>query len=128
MKITDLDVCNRAYKLAVELHKFSLSLPQLLQFDLGDQIRRASRSIPSNIREGVMRDKSPRDKINFIKTALGFNEEIIFNLQFLRDAQLLSLEKWKVFYDEYVIVGKQLTCFMQRLRLSIPKTNKPATS
>ena len=52
MSYRDLEVYQRSFRLALEIHKFSLTLSKELQFDLADQIRRASRSIPSNIAEG----------------------------------------------------------------------------
>jgi len=74
MTYKDLDVYKRSYKLALRIYNFSFKLPKELQYDLGDQIRRASRSIPSNIAEGYSRNKSVKDKINFLNDALGSNE------------------------------------------------------
>jgi len=115
------DISSKArYKLALEIHQFSLKLPKALQYDLADQIRRASRSIPSNIAEGYSRNKSFKDKINFLNSAIGFNEEILFNLEFTRDANLISHKDFQEFYKEYVICGKQLTQLIKSL------TDKPA--
>lgn len=90
----DSEVYKRSYRLALEIHKFSLSLPRYLQFDIGDQIRklvsrrleirRASRSIPSDIAEAYARAKSNKDKVNLLSDALGSNEEMLFNLDFFR--------------------------------------------
>lgn len=105
----DLEVYQRSYKLAIEIHKFSLTLPKILQYDLGDQVRRASRSIPSNIAEGYGRNKSKKDKTNFLNTAIGSCEEMLFNLEFMRDVNLLSSEKYIHWSKEYTICAKQLT-------------------
>jgi four helix bundle protein len=111
----DLNVFQRAYQLALKVHNLSLRLPKELQYDLADQIRRSSRSIPSNIAEGYSRNKSLKDKINFLKSALGSNEEMIFNLRFLRDAELISEEEFEELYKEYVICGKQLNRLIKSL-------------
>jgi len=58
----DLDVYKRSYKLAVSLHKLSLNFPKKLQYDLGSQVRRASRSIPSNLAEGLGKHTSSKEK------------------------------------------------------------------
>ncbi len=108
MTYKDLDVYKRSFKLALEIHHFSLTLPKLLQFDLADQIRRASRSIPSNIAEGYARNKSNKDKINFLNDSLGSNDEMLFNLEFLYAAQLLDEKKFIKWVEEYTICGKQL--------------------
>lgn len=105
----ELDVYKRAYRLSLGLHQFCFSLPKNLQYDLADQIRRASRSVPSNIAEGYSRNKSEKDTINFLKSALGSNDEILFNLQFMKDSNLISEKDYNLFFDEYTICGKQLS-------------------
>ena len=42
----------RAYKISLEVHRFSLTMPQIEQYALADQIRRASKSICANLAEG----------------------------------------------------------------------------
>lgn len=112
----DLDVYKRAYALALKTHTFSLSLPKELQYDLADQLRRASRSIPANLAEGFGRAKSKKDILNFVKTALGSNDEVIFNLQFAIDANLIDTSKAVLLHEEYVICGKQLHNLIRHLK------------
>ena len=45
----DLEVFQRAYRISLEVHRTSLDFPAIEQFALGDQIRRASKSICANI-------------------------------------------------------------------------------
>ena len=111
----DLEVYKRSYRLAIEMHQLSLAFPGYLQFDLGDQCRRASRSIPSGIAEGYSRNQSKKDTIVFLKRALGSVDEILFNLEFLHDLHLITEEKYKYFLDEYTICGKQLTNLIRSL-------------
>ena len=108
MNYRQLEVYKRSYNLALEIHRFSLKLPKYLQFDLADQIRRASRSIPSNIAEGYSRSKSVKDLINFLRDSLGSNDEMLFNLEFMKDLQLIDLKTFMYFQEEYTICGKQL--------------------
>lgn len=117
----DLDVFRRSYELALKIHRFSLKLPKELQYDLADQIRRASRSIPSNIAEGYGRNKSFKDKINFLNSALGSNDEILFNLDFLKDSNLILKEIFEEFHNDYVICGKQLNQLIKSLKTSQPE-------
>lgn len=112
----NLDVYKRAYGLALKIYQFSLKLPKELQYDLADQIRRASRSIPSNIAEGYSRNKSDKDIINFLNDALGSNEEILFNLEFMKDVELISMKYFEEFYKEYIICGKQLYRLINTLK------------
>jgi four helix bundle protein len=114
----ELDVYKRSYRLAVETHKFSLTLPKEFRYDLADQIRRASRSIPSNIAEGYARKQSNKEIISFLKISLGSNDEILFNLEFMKDANLMTSEEYNYFSKEYIICGKQLTNLINSLNTS----------
>ena len=115
MLYKDLDVYQRAYRLALELHKLSQTLPKELQYDLADQIRRASRSIPSNIAEGFGKQNSKKELINFLRISLGSNDETLFNLDFLKDSGLIATQKYQYFFDEYTICGKQLNRLISSL-------------
>ena len=108
MRYQELDVYQRSYRLAVEIHKWSLGLPKELQFDLGSQIRRASRSIPSNIAEGLGKQMSSKDKVKFLTISLGSNDEMLFNLNFLKDIDLMKMKEFDYFFAEFTICGKQL--------------------
>ena len=50
--VEDLDVYRKAYALALEVHKFSLGLPKIEHYALGDQMRRASKYVCANLAEG----------------------------------------------------------------------------
>jgi len=117
MHFRDLEVYKRSYKLALDMHEVSFTLPKSLQYDLGDQLRRASRSIPANIAEGCGRYKSSKDTINFLRTALGSNYEVAFNLEFCMDAKLLKKDVVERFLKEYEILGKQLTMLIKSIQL-----------
>lgn len=47
-----LEIYQMAHRLAVRVHEMSLKLPAFERFEEGSQIRRSSKSIPSNIVEG----------------------------------------------------------------------------
>jgi hypothetical protein len=46
----DLEVFQRAYEVSLEMHRESLRFPQIEQFAMADQIRRASKSICAKYR------------------------------------------------------------------------------
>jgi len=116
----DLEVYKRAYKLSIEIHKLTLELPKFLNYELGDQIRRASRSIPSNIAEAYGRNKSVKDTLNQLNDALGSNDEVLFNLNFMKDVDLLDSTRHDYFIKEYTICGKQLYALIKSLKDKLP--------
>lgn len=124
---TDLDVYKNAYRLALEVHNFSIKLPSLLQYDLADQLRRASRSIPSNISEGYSRSLSKPDLQHYLKLALGSNEEVLFNIKFLYDLKLISMNDYERLTDNYNIVGKQLKALIRSLNKTTRKPDNQTT-
>ncbi len=48
----DLEVFKRAYRVSLAVHRRSLKFPKIEQYALGDQVRRASKSVCTNIAEG----------------------------------------------------------------------------
>lgn len=111
-----LRVYQSSYQLAIRVHRLSLLLPKLLQYDLADQLRRASRSIPSNIAEGFARCLSKQDTARFVAQAAGSNEEVLFNLLILKDLGLLSPVLFEELTNQYVVIGKQLKRLVRHLR------------
>ena len=78
----DLEVFKRAYRVSLEVHRISLGFPRIEQFALGDQVRRASKSICGNIAEGFgKQSQSVAEFKRFLRIA-GFGR---------RDACLVSV-------------------------------------
>ena len=112
----DLNVYQRSYKITVKLYRWSmLGIPKSLQYDIGSDMRRAARSVPSNIVEGYSRQKSNRDIRNFLTTALGSNDEVLFNLRLLKDLKIIPLEKFLYFQSEYERIGRSLKSLIRSL-------------
>ena len=105
----DLEVYQRAYRLALDLHRFSLKFPQIEQFALADQIRRASKSVCANIAEGFARQRSSSaDFHRFIVLALGSSDEMKVWLSFCADLGYLPENEVARLRDDYSIVARML--------------------
>ena len=105
----DLEVYQRAYRLALELHKASLQFPKIEQFALADQVRRASKSVCANIAEGFARQRgSSADFHRFLVLALGSSDEMKVWLSFCADLGYLPPADAKRMRDEYAIVARML--------------------
>jgi four helix bundle protein len=73
----DLEVFQRACRLSLEIHRLSLKFPGIEQYALGDQIRRASKSIPVNIAEGFGKQReSIAEFRRFLCVAMGSADEM----------------------------------------------------
>ena len=73
----DLEDFKRSYRLSLEVHRVSLNFPQIEQYALGDQVRRASKSIPVNIAEGFgKQSESAAEFRRFLRIAMGSADEM----------------------------------------------------
>jgi four helix bundle protein len=104
-----LDVYQRAFALALEIHKLSHSMPKEEQFVMSSQIRRASKGICANIAEGyAKRSFSPAEYRRFLIMAIGSSEEMRVWLEFCLALQYLNEENWRKMDDEYMQIAKML--------------------
>ncbi len=107
--LEDLEVYQRAYRLALELHKLSLTFPKLEQFALADQVRRARKGICANIAEGFARQRSSSaDFQRFIVIALGSSDEMKVWLSFCADLGYVPQDDAKRLREEYSVVARML--------------------
>lgn len=60
-RYTDLLVYQQSYRLALEVSKFTKTLPREGQYELGRQLRRCARSVPANVVEGWTKRNSAAD-------------------------------------------------------------------
>lgn len=80
----DLDVYKVARLLVRDIYRLQNKFPKEEKYALGDQIRRSSTSITSNIAEGSGRS-SIKEKIHFIEIAFGSMTESFSQLQNAQD-------------------------------------------
>ena len=73
----ELEVFQRAYKVSLEVHRQSLMFPEIEQRALGDQVRRASKSIPANLAEGFGKQRLSKAEFKrFLMMAIGSADEM----------------------------------------------------
>jgi len=75
---TDLLVYKQAYRLALDISKFTKMLPREEQFELGRQLRRCARSVPANLVEGWAKRNSPAEFKRHLLIAAGETAESKF--------------------------------------------------
>lgn len=108
-KVEDLDVFNRSYVIALEIHKASLTFPDHEKFALAGQMRRASKGICANITEGFAKHhKSSAEFKRFLSIAAGSSEEMKLWLKFSKDLEYINDQDFERWYNEYDEVTKML--------------------
>jgi four helix bundle protein len=113
----DLDVYRRAYRLSLDVHKATLGFPKVEQYALGDQMRRASKSVCANIAEGFGRQRtSPADFKRFLVMASGSCDEMQVWSDYGRDLGYLEAETAKAWLSEYIELARMLHGLMAKWR------------
>ena len=107
-KCKDLEVYNLSFDLAMEIFREAKKFPKEEVYSLTDQIRRSSRSVPANIREGFAKRRYPEVFIRHLNDALGSSEETIAWLDFAHQCGYLAKEKHKFLSAQYEKVGAML--------------------
>ena len=110
----DLEVYQNSYRLALEVHRLTLKYPQIENYELGRQLRTASKSIPLNIGEGYGRKHSAADFRRFLVMALGSCDEVRIQMDFSKDLGYITEEQHQYFTERYNVVGKQLNKLVQK--------------
>jgi four helix bundle protein len=89
----------RAIEFADAMFEVADGLPQKYQFSLGEQLRRAALSIPTNLAEGSGRD-NPKEERYFYGVAKGSMYEVVSLLVMIGKRGCLSREKYQEHYGE----------------------------
>jgi four helix bundle protein len=109
MSFEDLEVFKRAYRISLDVHRSSLTMPTIEQHALGDQMRRASKSICANIAEGYGRQsRSKAEFKRFLWMATGSCDEMRVRARYAFDLGYVDEQKWRDWRDEYQVIAKML--------------------
>ena len=105
----DLEVFQRAYRMSLAIHRESLRFPDHEQRALGDQLRRASKSIPVNIAEGFGKQRLSKAEFRrFLMIAIGSADEMRVWIRYCFDLGYIEEATWTVWRDEYHQIAKML--------------------
>jgi len=101
--VKDLKVYNLAFELAMEIFNMTQDFPKEEQYSLTDQMRRSSRSVAINIREGFAKKRYENVFIRHLNDSTGSSEETRGWLDFSLRCQYIDSmmhEKLDTSYDE----------------------------
>jgi hypothetical protein len=107
MNYKELNVYQRAYKAAIDLHLFLNAKKAPISPQGEEGLRRVSREILSEIAEGV-NQPTPKSKRFFNFKAMGAIRSMLMDLEFLSDTHSIPADEFKHLYGEYEICAKQL--------------------
>lgn len=108
----DLDIYKMAYKLAVEVHHLSLTLPKYELYEQGSQVRRSSKSIKDTISEGYGRKRYKADFIKFLIYAQASCNETISQLTMISELHF-SENPLNQLIENYNHLGSKINTFIQ---------------
>lgn len=103
--IKDLRIYIESYRLAMEVFSFTKQFPKEELYSLTDQIRRSSRSVPMNIREGYAKKKYEQIFIRHLVDALGSSEETRGWLEFSKDFNYITDSEFEKLDQDYSNLG-----------------------
>ena len=109
----ELEIYNRSYEIALKLHEVTKKYPESERYDLVSQIRRCSKSIPTNIAEGWGRNSKEEFK-RFARISLGSCDEIQVHLSFSKDLKYLTEQEYEELSKEYNEIGRMLNTTIQK--------------
>ena len=109
----ELEVWKKSMEFTEHVYRAVRDFPQEERYGLGDQLRRAVVSIPSNIAEGRGRDTA-KDFSHFLTLARGSLNEVSTQLELA--CRLGYLKSGTGLYEESQSIGKMLNAMITRLR------------
>jgi len=110
--VKDLNVYQIAYELATEIFEITKKFPKEETYSLTDQMRRSSRSVAINTREGYAKRKYEQVFIRHLNDSLGSSEETRGWLDFAKDCMYMTKDEHKRLDDKYDEVNAMLYSLM----------------
>lgn len=107
MTYKDLNVYQRAYKAAIDIHLFLNAKKAPISPQSEEGLRRVSREILINLAEGFSQ-RTPKSKRFLYFRALDAIHGMQMDLEFLSDLKCIPEDEFKHLYGEYDICARQI--------------------
>ena len=104
----DLNVYQESYRIAMDIFRITKCFPKEEIYSLASQIRRSSRSIPTNIAEGWAKRKYKNVFLRHLVDANGSCEETKVWLTFAKDCNYISEFEHNSMFEKYNHFGAML--------------------
>lgn len=109
---------NLADDLAHEVYHLTYNFPREEKYALGDQLRRAIISVPTNIIEGIARG-GEKEKARFMNIAYASLKEAKYLISFSYKEKMVSDKKYQKVYSMAEDLSKLLFSFIKLLRKDV---------
>jgi four helix bundle protein len=110
----ELEIYNESKRLAVEVHKMTMTLPKFELFEEGGQARRSAKSVTAMIVEGYGRRRYKADFIKYLVYGHAETDETILHLDFLFETGSLKDEiLYTNLKGKYDSLSKKINKFIQ---------------
>ena len=123
----DLEVWKEAVELAVACYDITKAFPQVEQFGLASQMRRAAISIASNIAEGAARAGS-KEFVQFLYISLGSASELDTQIEIAKKIGLGNISEMEALQLKVNGVSRMLQGLIRSVKTKTPKTQSPMTN
>ncbi len=110
----DLKVYQLAYELALEIQNFTKTFPKEEKYSLVDQIRRSSRSVPTNLAEAWKKRRYEKAFISKLIDCAGEAGETEVWLDFSKDFGYLEEKNYQELLSKYDEVNRMLYGMMDK--------------
>ncbi|MFN0158780.1 MAG: four helix bundle protein [Bacteroidota bacterium] len=109
-----LEIYQRAHKLAVDIHRMTLTLPKFEMYEEGSQIRRSAKSVAAQIVEGYCLRRNKKEFIQYLNRAYASAHETVEHLDILAQTGSLTDDKtYNELRSEYDVLCKMTFRFME---------------
>lgn len=115
--VWDMQVFQKAYAAALEVHKLSQNFPKHEQYELASQLRRSSKSICANLAEGRGRQQgSSAEFRRFALIALGSTDETLIWCRFAKDLGYIKDAEHECLQTTFTEIAKMINGIIARLK------------
>ncbi len=123
----NLKVWQKAHQLMLDIHKRLIPLlPKEEKYDLADQVRRSSKSVPANTAEGAGRFYYI-DNVRFCYNARGSLDETLNHLIAVRDLEYCPILLYEDLRDQIEEVRRLLNGYIAWLKAKKIGQNEPGS-
>lgn len=104
----DLEIYHEAYELAIIVNRNVNKLPLFEKNDLGSQLRRASKSVPSNIAEGWAKRQFEKQFKLHLNSSIGSCNEMEVHLNMAKDLGFWGKSFCEELIERYIFLGGKI--------------------